>query len=249
MSKTIVWRTKSKEELINRIKSNLDTIKFSFFEIGGYLYEAYNRGFCHGYNGSIIEFAKENFGFEKTLTYDLINVFRTFRDGDSFLPYQSVAHLNQTQLIALCRCQAGRNELATIISPTDTVNNVKRAVKIYNNISISARMSIKANNLEEFFEEFENKEEINSEDYEIKTEENVTTDSFSAQAESALKTLFDLYSEFTDAELLRSYLEDAISALCEAADLCVIGGSFRNDVISFHNKSKALLDRFLHEFV
>ena len=33
MSYVVEWRTKSQEELINRVKSNLDTIKMSFFEI------------------------------------------------------------------------------------------------------------------------------------------------------------------------------------------------------------------------
>ena len=252
MSYVVEWRTKTQEELINRVKSNLDTIKMNFFEIGGYLYEAYNRRFYRGY-ASITEFAKENFGFEKTMTYDLINVFRMFRDGDSYLPHQSVTHLNQTQLVALCSCQAGRNEFATIISPHDTVKDVKRAVKIFNKIPICARGSIKANNLKEFFEEFDSSPETNSnettseDEYEIYSEEK--QDNFSVQTENKLQTLFDLHSNFTDAKLLQSYIENAISNLSEAANLCVLGGSFRNEVISFGNKLKALLDRFLHDFV
>lgn len=231
MSYLVQWRTKSQEELINRVKSNLDTIKMNFFEIGGYLYEAYSRRFYHGYD-TITEFAKENFGFEKTLTYNLINVFRTFREGDSYLPNQCVTHLNQTQLIALCSCQAGRNQFATIISPQDTVKDVKRAVKIYNSLSIIVRGSMKANNLKEFFEEFdykapeENKETEIMEDF----EEDYNED-FSVQAEKQASKwkpapvrdyFIETMGEYRTNKIGQK-LSDAILNLKECIDLINIG--------------------------
>ena len=254
MSYVVEWRTKSQEELINRVKSNLDTIKMSFFEIGGYLYEAYSRRFYHGYD-TIIEFAKENFGFEKTLTYDLINVFRTFREGDSYLPNQSVTHLNQTQLVALCRCRAGRNELATIISPNDTVKDVKRAVKIFNKISINATRCMKSNNLKEFFEEFDYKAPEERKENEITEEyEEDYNEDFSVQTEKPKSTWKPIPARdhFINAmgedrtNKIAQKLSDAIESLKDCIDLINIGCEYVYKVREEKDRCQKLFNRFYY---
>lgn len=254
MSYVIKWRTKTQEELINRVKSNLDTIKMSFFEIGGYLYEAYTRRFYHGYD-TIIEFAKENFGFEKTLTYDLINVFRNFRDGDSYLPNSSITHLNQSQLVALCSCQAGRNQFAAIISPQDTVKDVKRAVKIYNNLSVHARGCMKANNLQEFFEEFdyktpeENKETETSEDYEEDYDEDFSVQTEKQTSKWKPTPVREYFIEVMGEEATKEIahkLAHAIEDLKDCIDLITVGCEYIYKVREAKEQCLKLFNRFYY---
>ncbi len=244
MSKLIQWRTKSPEDLINRVKSNLDSIKMHFFEIGGYLYEAYSRGFYHGY-ANILDFSAENFGFQKTLTYDLINVFRHFRDGDSFLPIQSVAHLNQTQLVELCRCQAGRENLAAIISPSDTVKDVKRAVKLFNGLSMNKRTSFEATNLRDFISQIDGSAPPRSAE-ETKGEAQY----YSAQTESApIRSLREIFKDHMDVESFAQKLSNVISDYKECVAEFKVGSSYRNDLIEIEQKLLALFDRFYNSDV
>ena len=246
MSYLVQWRAKSQQDLINRIKSNLDSIKTHFFEIAGYLYEAHTRHLYHGY-GNITEFAAENFGFEKTLTYDLIKVFSTFREGDTYLPNNAVTHLNQTQLVALCSCQAGRNTLAAIISPSDTVKDVKRAVKLFNNLSMSKRSTFKAQNLKEFIQEFEKAEE--------ETAENILTENietFSAQTEKSKskpmpirKYVIDVMGE-DNTNKFAKLLSEAISNLKTCTELFTVGCSYRYDIQKVKDECMKLINRFYY---
>lgn len=240
MRKVTAWQTESPEQLINCIKSRLDSIKASFFDIGGYLYEARERRFYNGLYPDIISFSRDLFGFEKTMTYDLINVFVRFRDGDSYLPKSSITHLNQSQLVALASCKAGYDALAFIITPSDSVQSVRKAVKIFNKMPIKSTMTFLEDNLTDFI--LNHSEECSVDIPQAKKD-------FSVQTENNQKTLYDLYSEFTDSELLQSYFDDAVCALREAADLCVLGGSFRNDVIDLMHRSESLFERFLHASV
>ena len=253
MSYVIQWRTKSQEDLINKVKSNLDSIKMNFFEIAAYLYEAHERMFYHGYP-TIVEFSAENFGFEKTLTYDLIKMFKTFRQGNSYLPDQNVTHLNQTQLIALCSCQAGRNALATIIQPNDTIKNVKRAVKIFNSLSIQNRNTFKATTLDEFFEEFPEKT-IDNKKEDLYEEGKKLLDklNFSAQTENK-KTwkpvpirdyVIDVMGEENTNAFAKS-LAKAIENLKDCIDLFTVGCEYSYQLREAKEQCQKLFNRFYY---
>lgn len=253
MSYIIEWRTKSQEDLINRIKSNLDSIKMNFFEIAGYLYEAHERRFYHEY-ANITDFAYENFGFEKTLTYDLIKMFKTFRQRDSYLPDQSVTHLNQTQLIALSSCQAGRNTLAAIISPTDTVKDVKKAVKLFNAASIKKRNTYKARNLAEFFEEFSDQDNDDNNDLYTEGKKLLDKLGFSAQTEKSTSKsrplpirdyVIDIMGEDATNEFAQT-LSDAILKLKHCIELFTVGCEYRYTLREVEEKCQELFNIFYY---
>ena len=251
MSYLVQWRTKSQQDLINKINSNLDSIKMNFFEIAAYLYEAQQRLFYHGYN-NITDFAKDNFGFEKTLTYDLIKIFRMFGDKNSYLPDNSITHLNQTQLVALCNCQSGRNQLAAIISPKDNVKDVKRAVKLFNAASIKKRSTYKAKNLVEFFEEFKHESKIVEGKYQLNKKENKVV--FSAQTENKKSKwkpvpirdyVIDLMGEENTNKFAKK-LSEAIFNLKDCLELFTVGSEYRNKLIEEKEKMSELFNIFYY---
>ena len=253
MSYVVEWRTKSQEDLVNKVKSNLDSIKMNFFEITAYLYEAHERMFYRGFP-TIVEFSKENFGFEKTLTYDLIKMFKMFRQGNSYLPDQNVTHLNQTQLIALCSCQAGRTALATIIQPNDTVKSIKQAVKIFNSLPQRDRNTFKATTLNEFFEEFTDKT-VKNENSDIYEEGKKLLDklNFSAQAENtnAWKPVpvrdyvMDIMGEEATNDFAKS-LAKAIENLKNCIDLFTVGCDYAYHLREAKDQLQKLFNRFYY---
>ena len=83
MSYVVEWQLKSADEFVSKVNLEVKVLNTSFFKIGCYLYEAQKRYFYHrlGYD-SIISCSEALFGFKKTLTYDLINIYRRFKHGD-----------------------------------------------------------------------------------------------------------------------------------------------------------------------
>lgn len=108
--------------------------KLSFFEVGYWLYHANDKyGFLskNGYN-NIAEYAYEKFGLSKSATYDLIKVYRRFRDETGLSLDPNYHHLNQSQLIALSRMKYTQKDFLSKVKATDTVSDIEKAVKIYN---------------------------------------------------------------------------------------------------------------------
>ena len=230
-----------KDDFVKKVNFELSLVNKSFFEIGKYLHEAQKRGFYLqlGFH-NIIDCSESLFGFKKTITYDLINVYRFFHVANGDIDV-SVKHLPQSHLIALLPCQAGRNSLGSIIQPSDKVEDVKRAVKVYNRLSINQRSTFKSENLKDFLEEF---------DYPGSS--SIVRSGSSAQAEKNVKSnspdppVCDLWSDVCDCVAIQSHLEAAIDHMSRCFDECNIGSSFRNDVIEAHNNLKVLLDKFIH---
>ena len=242
MSYVVEWQLKSADDFVDKVNLEVKVLNTSFFKIGCYLYEAQKRYFYQrlGYD-SIISCSEALFGFKKTLTYDLINIYRRFKHGDDDYISFEYSHLNQSQLVALLPCQAGVGTLAQIIKPSDSVENVKRAVKVFNGLSLSTRAVFKCDNLADFLNEF---------DYPGSS--SVDRSGSSAQAEKSKKQsspdlpLYDQWSDFCDCEAIKSNLEAAIDHMSKCFNECNVGSSFRNEVIQAHNNLKGLLDKFIH---
>ena len=125
--------------------------KLSFFEIGYWLYHANDKyGFLsqNGYN-NITEYAYEKFGLSKSATYDLIKVYRRFRDETGLSLDPNYHHLNQSQLIALSRMKYTQKDFLSIVKATDTVSDIEKAVKIYNSSNYT-RPHKKYSNISEY---------------------------------------------------------------------------------------------------
>ena len=112
----------------------MDRAKMSFFEVGYWLYQAHNNTdfiYNNGYE-NIADYAYQKFGLTKSTTYDLMKVYRRFRDESGYALAPEYIRLSQSQLVALSRMKYTEKHFLSVVKPTDTVSDVEKAVKIYN---------------------------------------------------------------------------------------------------------------------
>lgn len=131
--------TKTFEEFETGLYKAMHRVKLSFFEVGYWLYYAqdrYNFLQDNGYN-NISEYAFEKFGLSKSTTYDLIKVYRRFRDESGYAINPEYIRLSQSQLVALSRMKYTEKYFLSRVQPSDTVADIEKAVKIYNSSSQS----------------------------------------------------------------------------------------------------------------
>lgn len=97
------------EEFLKQTRLDLDDAKMSFFKIGFRLNEAVRGNYCSvlGYN-DIYELAKNEFGFEKTTTKNLMAINRTYcvHGVSGYTPYslqleENYKKYSQTQLVEM----------------------------------------------------------------------------------------------------------------------------------------------------
>lgn len=132
-------QTQTFEEFEIGLYKAMHRAKLSFFEVGYWLYHAndkYNFLQDNGYN-NITEYAYEKFGLSKSTTYDLIKVYRTFRDESGYALATEYIRFSQSQLVALSKMKYKENNFLSKVKPTDTISDIEKAVKIYNSGSFS----------------------------------------------------------------------------------------------------------------
>ena len=134
MSTTTQIENTYARDFVNCMRADMEDIKRAFFKIGFRLYEAQKNAYYQdlGFN-SLVECSEALFGFSKTTTYELIEVYKKFRDGPGtmFLP-EKYAEYSQSQLVAISKLKYGISLFMERAKPTDTVATLKEAVKRYN---------------------------------------------------------------------------------------------------------------------
>lgn len=131
-----VRRNVSLDELENAIKKDLSSVKKSFFKIGYKLtiIQKYALFINLGYQ-NLVDYAADKFGFGKTTTYDLINVYELTHSAiypaemdEQFLPY------DRSKLVELSACcdKWRKEKLISVVSPTDSVKDIREYVKLWN---------------------------------------------------------------------------------------------------------------------
>ena len=147
--------TKTFEEFEIGLDKAMHRVKLSFFEVGYWLYYAqdrYNFLSDNGYN-NIAEYAYEKFGLSKSTTYDLIKVYRRFRDESGYAISPEYIRLSQSQLVALSRMKYTEKYFLSRVQPSDTVTDIEKAVRIYNASSQSP--ITKYSDIKEYIEVYE----------------------------------------------------------------------------------------------
>ena len=123
------------EGFVRDVNLDLADIKRSFFRIGFHLYEA-NQFLYYKKLGfeNISDCAESLFGFKKTTTYDLMQIYRKFHDKKAPMKIDArFEKYSQSQLIALSNIKVGLHDFTSMMQPNDSVDVIKRAVKIWNN--------------------------------------------------------------------------------------------------------------------
>lgn len=153
------------EDFVKEVNLDLNDIKHSFFRIGFRLSEACENAYFRdlGFD-NIADCAEALFGFKKTTTYDLMLIYSRYhnRAAPMFIdkPYDKYS---QSQLLALCSVRVASDTFFSYVSPTDTVDTIKKASKIWNGLylgRISKKYNVRYTTLQEFIDIYSPKEPI-----------------------------------------------------------------------------------------
>lgn len=122
------------EGFIDKVNIELTDIKHSFFRIGFLLSEANELGYYEslGYQ-NITELAEDKFGFKKTVTYELMQIYALAHSEQT--PMQiadKYEKYSKSQLTEFCRLRYCPDEFIQIVTPQDNVDTIGRAVTFWN---------------------------------------------------------------------------------------------------------------------
>lgn len=124
------------EKFVKLVKSDLNDIKHSFFTIGFRLHEANEYKYYRelGYE-NIIECAEDLFGFKKTTTYDLIEIYKSFHDPQAKMCIaDKYDKYSQSQLKILTQAIWARDDFIRYAQPEETVETFKKAKSLWNKL-------------------------------------------------------------------------------------------------------------------
>ena len=122
------------EGFVQNVYNDLNDIKHSFFVIGFRLTEANNLKYYKalGYQ-NITELAEDKFGFKKTVTYELMQIYALAHNAQSPMRIaDKYDKYSKSQLAEFCRLRYCPDEFIQIVTPQDNVDTIGRAVTFWN---------------------------------------------------------------------------------------------------------------------
>ncbi len=122
------------EGFVQNVYNDLNDIKHSFFVIGFRLTEANNLKYYKalGYQ-NITELAEDKFGFKKTVTYELMQIYALAHNTQSPMRIaDKYDKYSKSQLAEFCRLRYCPDEFIQIVTPQDNVDTIGRAVTFWN---------------------------------------------------------------------------------------------------------------------
>lgn len=144
------------EGFIDKVNIELTDIKHSFFRIGFLLSEANELGYYKplGYQ-NITELAEDKFGFKQSTTYELMQVYELAHSKQA--PMQiadKYEKYSKSQLTEFCKIKFATDDFMKIVSPSDTVADIKEAVKNWNKYVAVHSYTPKAGSVLELLEKY-----------------------------------------------------------------------------------------------
>ena len=109
------------EGFVQNVYNDLNDIKHSFFVIGFRLTEANNLKYYKalGYQ-NITELAEDKFGFKKTVTYELMQIYALAHNAQSPMRIaDKYDKYSKSQLAEFCRLRYCPDEFIQIVTPQD----------------------------------------------------------------------------------------------------------------------------------
>ncbi len=139
------------EGFIDKVNIELTDIKHSFFRIGFLLSEANELGYYEslGYQ-NITELAEDKFGFKKTVTYELMQIYALAHSEQT--PMQiadKYEKYSKSQLTEFCRLRFAPDSFIKMVSPKDSVAKIKPAVTFWNKYTEKNSCTPEVNNIDE----------------------------------------------------------------------------------------------------
>lgn len=156
--------TATVEEIEDAIYDDLNDIKNSFFQIG-YKLDIIQRNRIFNRLGyeTIVDYAEAKFGFGKTTTYDMLNVYNSCYDAKNPLAMKSeYKKYNYSQLVAMCGSNYASGQLPFYIEKDDSVADIKKFVRVWNKAYSQTDNCPEGKNLKEVLAIAESKKETPS---------------------------------------------------------------------------------------
>lgn len=158
----IITQKEFADGFVKAVRADIADVSKAFFHIGFRLWEARLHRYYEalGYE-NIIDCAEALFGFKKSTTYDMINVYMFCRDnyGSAFIKDKYRGY-SQSQLIEFTKIRLGSSNFIDLCSPEDSVLKIREARKIWDKACrvgpIPFRKPITYKSLDEFIETYKN---------------------------------------------------------------------------------------------
>ena len=118
-------------------REDIKDVTKSFFKIGFRLYEARAYKYYEALGYADIEtLAEEEFGFKRSTTYGLIQVYEKTcsKYGHNSMDEKYIGY-DYSKLLELCKPRYGGDSFLTKIKPTDSVRDIRKYLKFWNEYS------------------------------------------------------------------------------------------------------------------
>lgn len=118
-------------------REDIKDVTKSFFKIGFRLYEARAYKYYEALGYPDIEtLAEEEFGFKRSTTYGLIQVYeKTCTEYGHNSMDEKYIEYDYSKLLELCRQRYGGDEILAYIKPTDSVRDIRKYITYWNEYS------------------------------------------------------------------------------------------------------------------
>lgn len=158
----IITQKEFADGFVKAVRADIADVSKAFFHIGFRLWEAQLHRYYEtlGFE-NISECSEALFGFKKSTTYDMINVYMFCRDnyGSAFIKDKYRGY-SQSQLIEFTKIRLASSNFIDLCSPEDSVLKIREARKIWNKAClvgpIPFRKPITYKSLDEFIETYKN---------------------------------------------------------------------------------------------
>ena len=127
----------NRNDFLQAMTDEMKQVNQSFFRLGSYLTEAYQRRYNNGTGyDDFFEWCDCLFGLQKSSVYNLMRVYCVFRDkkrSDVGLIDERYLGFSQSQLVELLPA-ADYLETLSFVKPSDSVSTIRDVVKINKNM-------------------------------------------------------------------------------------------------------------------
>lgn len=131
------YQFKTRDDFLQAMTDEMKQVNQSFFRLGMYLTEAYQRRYNNGTGyDDFFEWCDDLFGLQKSSVYNLMRVYCVFRDknrSDVGLIDERYSKFSQSQLVELLPA-ADDLEKLSFVKPSDSVSTIRDVVKINKNM-------------------------------------------------------------------------------------------------------------------
>ena len=128
------YQFKTRDEFLQVMTDEMKNVRQSFFKLGMYLTEAYQKRLNNGTGyDDFFEWCDDIFGLQKSSVYNMMRVYNVFRDrkrSDLGVIDDRYSKFSLSQLVELLPAADHLEEVA-FVKPSDSVATIRKVVKVH----------------------------------------------------------------------------------------------------------------------